>query len=238
MRWHRYLMSTLLSSGQKAELGTAPSPPDTRTISGHLVEKRYDAVRTLLKCANRAGAQGLADLQQPEANSETCPGHGVGDCVALSEDDGVHGPCLVARRDVPEHSLVLAVPFALLVNVSSWGCDSKLGRALAAEGVLTNAALLGGGRLVNLEVAESVFQGSEPLLVLWLLLQRRLALSEWGVDEENKRAACEGAGAVKVCGNECKSPVDAVTACHRAYFCALASPQSQEGEAEEEEEDE
>jgi len=148
---------------------------------------RFNAVHRLLRAASRAGVEGLSNLDDSssrsgESESEMCDDG----AVCLSPDDGVHGPCLVLKRDLPEHEYVLKVPWGCLVSGSSWAEDSSLGRALAHEGILHTAALLGGdshrstgdGRSSEeaiLVTEGTEFQGSEPLLVLWLLLQNRWA---------------------------------------------------------------
>ena len=62
-----------------------------------------------------------------------------------------------------------------LTSCESWASDTALGRALEEEGVFNAGSILSADRV---EGGDDLFQGSEPLLVLWLLLQRRRATAE------------------------------------------------------------
>jgi len=146
---------------------------------------RFNAVRRLFRAATRAGVEGLSNLEDASPMSEGSASEICDEvAVCLSPDDGIHGPCLVLKTDLPEHVCVLKVPWGCLVGGSSWAEDSSLGRALAHEGILHTAALLDSNRLQSsgdrsnfkeaiLVTEGTEFQGSEPLLVLWLLLQNR-----------------------------------------------------------------
>jgi hypothetical protein len=148
---------------------------------------RFDAVHRLLRAASRAGVEGLSTIEVDGRTASVAimvTDYHDTPAVGLSRNDGVHGPSLCAVKDMPEHVCLLKVPWACLVSGSSWAEDSSMGRALAAEGVLHTSALLGSSSSdgsSNSEAAAALvtegteFQGSEPLLVLWLLLQNRWA---------------------------------------------------------------
>lgn len=101
------------------------------------------------------------------------------DKVFLAEA-GVHGPSINAVSDLGQHECVLSVPMSSLITVDSWAVDTATGRSLKAAG-FSNADFLGGGDSSLVERSSSTeleFQGSEALLVVWLLLQRRLGPGE------------------------------------------------------------
>ena len=163
-------------------------------------QTRHDSVSSMLDKSSAAGVEGLSTTSaDPSGNLHLANGAG-----------GVHGPCLVASRAIEKHACVFSVPLDILANASSWGFDTALGRALLAEGVVTLHSLLGIGEdehladfLVQRGAEASEFQGSEPMLVMWLLLQRRWSKSF----------------------DEAALAFDTGLACRRAYFENLDGPE-------------
>ena len=193
-----YLAPAAAASYPKVTATAALPPPPS---------VRFEQTKRLIEWATSRGVEGF-DFDD-ESSSSSSPSA----TAALSPENGLHGPRIVAARDIQQHECILSVPFSCLVNVSSWAVDTALGRRLAAEGVVTGEALLGGAALVD-TIAAGEFQGSEPLLAFWFLLQRRK-------NSVNAGTTCGGGSGTPGTGTD--NNVEDEDADH-PYFASLDGP--------------